>query len=107
MENFGISDENITARSYWIGEPYRGRLNYQGFFGSWRGKEDGNLQWLQIYLGGVKRVTKIATQGNRLYDWWVTQFAVAYSNNSIESSFLQYKEGGALKVKRFVINQCV
>ena len=98
MEDFTIPDENITASTYWIGEPFRGRLNYQGFFGSWRGSENGNLQWLQIYLASFKKVTKIATQGNRLYDWWLTQFAVAYSNESTDSSFIKYQENGGLKV---------
>lgn len=54
--------------------PERARLNVQGS-GAWVAKANNGSQWLQIDLGELVRVTKVATQGRRDADHWVTQFS--------------------------------
>ena len=53
-------------------------------------------QYLNIDLGTVSRLKRIATQGRYDADQWVTSYAVSYSMNNIR--FIPYKEGRRIKV---------
>jgi len=58
------------------------RLNHQpgiGKMGAWSALYLEQGQWIQVDLGGITKVTKIATQGRaELYEW-VTAYKVSYS----------------------------
>ncbi|XP_073243651.1 lactadherin-like [Porites lutea] len=69
--------------------PERARLNGQSP-GGWVAKANNGSQWLQIDLGELVRVTKVATQGRRDADHWVTQFSLSYSLD--ETHWAEYKE---------------
>ena len=53
-------------------------------------------QYLNIDLGTISRLKRIATQGRYDADQWVTSYAVSYSMNNIR--FIPYKEGRRIKV---------
>ncbi|XP_015756081.1 PREDICTED: uncharacterized protein LOC107335265 [Acropora digitifera] len=53
-------------------------------------------QWLNIDLGTISRVKRIATQGRYDGDNWVTSYTVGYSMDNIR--FIPYKEGRKIKV---------
>lgn len=54
-------------------------------------------QYLNIDLGTVSRLKRIATQGRYDADQWVTSYAVSYSINNVR--FIPYREGRRIKVK--------
>ena len=53
-------------------------------------------QYLNIDLGTISRLKRIATQGRYDADQWVTSYAVSYSMNNVR--FIAYKEGRRIKV---------
>ena len=53
-------------------------------------------QYLNIDLGTISRLKRIATQGRYDADQWVTSYAVSYSMNNVR--FIPYKEGRRIKV---------
>lgn len=75
--------------------PERARLNVQGS-GAWVAKANNGSQWLQIDLGELVRVTKVATQGRRDADHWVTQFSLSYSLDG--THWAEYKENSVKRV---------
>lgn len=75
--------------------PERARLNVQGS-GAWVAKAYNGSQWLQIDLGELVRVTKVATQGRRDADHWVTQFSLSYSLDG--TYWAEYKENSVTRV---------
>ena len=59
--------------------------------GSWSSKRNVIGEWLQVDLGTVVMVTKIATQGrhaNNLVSQWVKQYTIEFSENG--TKFQQY-----------------
>ena len=54
-------------------------------------------QWLNIDLGTISRVKRIATQGRYDGDNWVTSYTVGYSMDNIR--FIPYKEGRKIRVR--------
>ena len=59
-------------------------------------------QYLNIDLGTVSRLKRIATQGRYDADQWVTSYAVSYSMNNVR--FIPYKEGRRVKVMSFSLS---
>lgn len=53
---------------------------------SWCASENDDSQWIQVCLGSVKRVVRIATKGRYDNPQWVTQYKVHYSCNGIDWS---------------------
>ena len=47
--------------------------------GAWSSKGMELGEWIQVDLGEITMVTKIATQGRAYYFWWVTEYKVSYS----------------------------
>ena len=46
-------------------------------------------QWIQVDLGSISMVTKIATQGSHSLGFWVTQYMVSYSFDGGYNRFYQ------------------
>ena len=107
MEDKQITDEAITASSE-LDEfhgPSRGRLNTKPEgeqMGAWAAKDNDENQWLQVDLGKVTRVTKVASQGEGgESNHHVTSFSLSYSFNGQEFSL--YQENSELKVKPLLL----
>ena len=92
MADGRIPDFAITASSWfdWRYVPQNGRL-YRSFrmgdfaYG-WSPRHSVVGEWLQIDLGTVVMVTKIATQGSSYLHVveWVTQYSIEYSEDGTE-----------------------
>ena len=60
------------------------RLNHEagnGLTGAWGARTLDIGEWIQVDLGEITKVTKIATQGSQNDLRWVTEFKVSYSLN--------------------------
>ncbi|KAL9972737.1 hypothetical protein ACROYT_G019101 [Oculina patagonica] len=86
MESRKISNSQITASSYKMYyEPHQARLHMTASAsgnGAWcAGQSHQPREWLQVDLGGMKRVTGIATQGkvDLFVSAWTTRLEVWYS----------------------------
>ncbi|XP_029202215.2 uncharacterized protein LOC114966489 [Acropora millepora] len=86
MESGKIADSALVASSrynqYW--GPERGRLYQQneGSYGSaWISQFQDSKQFLQIDLGAITKVTRIAHQGRGDAGWWTKSFTISYSND--------------------------
>ena len=95
MESGAISDMQIRASSEFSADhaAIQARLNYNvpGKVGSWSALTIDKNQWLQIdLLSRFAKVTRVATQGRRDYDQWVTKYNLKYSVNGL--NFLYYRE---------------
>lgn len=107
MENYVILKDQLSDSSHWVSESHhngrvsyltfdahKGRLNRKGI-GSWTpalNKHDKD-QWLQVYFGvHSAKVTRIATQGNYMYEEWVTSYKLQYGDDG--EQFYYYKEPG-------------
>ena len=58
-------------------------------FGTWIPKYNDTHQWLQIDLGSVHFISKIATQGSPGAEQWVTSYALNYSLDGV--TFDEYR----------------
>ena len=98
MADGRIPDFAITASSWldWRNEPQNGRL-YSSYregdeaYG-WSPRQNVVGEWLQVDLGTVVMVTKIATQGSYSYMEWVIQYSIEYSENGTEFQQHENKE---------------
>ncbi|KAL9955596.1 hypothetical protein ACROYT_G036938 [Oculina patagonica] len=95
MQSGEIPDSGLKSSSdynqYFGAE--RSRLNEVkegSFYGGWASKHADVGQWLQIDLGMTTKVTRIATQGRQDANWWVTKYALTYSNGG---QFQPYNNG--------------
>ena len=89
MTNGRIPDFALTASSKW--DPQRGprygrlyTLHTYDHEGSWSSRRNVIGEWLQVDLGTVVMVTKIATQGRNSKTWvsqWVKQYTIEFSEN--------------------------
>ena len=100
MESGLLPDAAITASSFYSSgrEAFRGRLNnvpvdpIEIDGGSWASGTNSAGQWLQVDLGEVKVLTKVATQGRPNYDQWVTSYKIALSKDAIQWKTFKEKE---------------
>ena len=99
MEDYTISDEQITASSEWSNDKaaFQGRLHLKETIiksGGWGAGVNDSNQWLQVDLISLYvKVTVVATQGrNGNYDEWVTKYKLQYSDDGV--SFTYYREPG-------------
>ena len=95
MESGEIADSALKSTSdynqYFGAE--RSRLNEQqdgSYYGGWAPKSSDKGQWLQIDLGKITKVTRIATQGRYDANWWVKKYKLTYSDGG---RFKSYKNG--------------
>lgn len=88
MQNGKIPDAQITASSivHHICQPHFGRLHRQPtntYDNAWCPQVDNLIGgFLQIDLGSIKWVTKIATQGREVPSMWVTGYTLSFSNTT-------------------------
>lgn len=109
MENYNISDSQITASSQYDEQHAAGnaRLNFNPvgspLAGAWCAASNvAHQQWLQVDFEEKVPVTQVATQG-RFYDGsgqkskqWVKTFSLSYSRNG--TLFKDYEQLGNVKV---------
>ena len=103
MTDGRIPDSALTASSLLDSRhgPQYGRLymiHRKGYDASWSSRQNVIGEWLQVDLGTIVMVTKIATQGRRSLDdleyVWIKQYTLEFSENGTD--FQQY---GNNKVK--------
>ena len=106
MKNKTIKDSAVTASSEYDQNtgPEKARLDMMeeidgGWYKGWRAMTDDDKQWLQVNLGRVMKITRIATQGGRYYGYYdgrVTSYSVSgrlhdqgdfhdYQNNKVRT----------------------
>ena len=101
MQDDRVSKGMLTASSmynHYYG-PWNARLharNYGSIRGGWVAKYRNRNQWIQIDLGVVTRVKRIATQGRYDANQWVKSYTVSYSSDG--SRFYPVKHGRRIKV---------
>ena len=87
MEDGRIQDSAMSASST-SGSSYAakfGRLNMvasSSSDGCWAAGSANSKQWLQIDLGTLTTITKVATQGRPNSAQWVTSYSISYSINN-------------------------
>ena len=82
---------SLDYNQYFGAERSRLNENQDGsYYGGWASKHADVGQWLQIDLGKVTKVTRIATQGRYDANWWVTKYTLSYSSGG---PFKFYKNG--------------
>lgn len=95
MENGAITDAQITASSvfsYFSCTTKRARLNLVNPKSSaWCAGLRKVGEYLQVDLGSLKSITKVATQGRHASRQWVTEYTLAYSND--RKTWVDYKGG--------------
>ena len=107
MENGVIPNNQISApSSYGSGhEAWRGRLNnepalpYNAMIdmAAWASGIIDKHQYLQVDLGQIRILTRVATQGRPyLVTNWVKRYAILYSNDG--TNWEEYRENGVVKV---------
>lgn len=101
LEDRRVPDQLITASSFYnyYCAPRNARLRQRRvgrLGGAWCAKRSDRRQWLKIDLGGLTRVSRIATQGRQNADQWVTSYYVSYSTKVYR--FITYKENRRTKV---------
>ena len=95
-----IPDNAITASSKLSDKhaPMYARLytlNRDGHYSTWCPKRNRIGEWIQVDLGTVVMVTKIATQGRTEYSGWTTRYSLRYSVKG--TKFEQYKNNKVTK----------
>ena len=100
MENKTILDSQITASSMWSANhsPARARLHTVRVGrdrGAWSAKTNDLGQWIQVDLGQVTKVTRIATQGREDMHQWVSSYSLQFSLDG--GYFESYEDGRVLK----------
>ena len=101
LEDRRVPDQLITASSFYnyYCAPWNARLRQRRvgrLGGAWCAKRSDRRQWLKVDLGGLTRVSRIATQGRQNSDQWVTSYYVSYSTKGYH--FITYKENRRTKV---------
>ena len=91
MKNKTIKDSAVNASSWYnkYSGPEKARLDMKEkidgrWYAGWRAETDDDKPWLQVNLGRVMKITRIATQGGRYYYYngyhdyyyWVTSFSL-------------------------------
>ena len=103
MERKSISDTQISASSR-LDENHsakQARLHFKA--GAWSPLTNDLNQWLQVDLGSVTRVTRVATQGSNAYNETVTKYKLKYSDDGVTFQF--YKDVGDSLAKVFACCQ--
>ena len=78
--------KSCSSRLKTVNKRFSGSFN-----GGWASQYGDAYQFLQIDLGNVTKVTRIATQGRYDAGWWTTTYTLSYSNDG--AAFTAYKNG--------------
>ena len=84
MKSGNIPNSAISATSSLnqYSGPERARLNTVksgSFIGAWIPKIQDEGQWIQVDLGKITKITRIATQGRQDSSHWVKSYSITYS----------------------------
>ena len=112
LESRKITDAEISASSQHDEDhaANQGRLNFKKTSrksGCWSAKINNVDQWLQVDLGQISKITRVATQGRNDYQagggQWVTEYQLQYRGDGV--NFRSYSEEGQStnKVKKTLI----
>jgi len=98
MENKAIPDASISASSIHNvnHNAARARINTarQGsLMGAWSALHNNALQWLQVKLNKVSKITAFATQGRQDYNQWVKSYKFQYS---LDGGHFENYNGGSV-----------
>ena len=92
MQDGQISNQSITASSYYFNyPPWGGRLN-TGIEKSWYAVAEDTKPWIQVDLGKVTWLKGVATQG-KMFSLFVKTYKLAYSSDEV--TWFIYKEPDA------------
>lgn len=100
MEDGRITNDQISASSTYPQsghEPWRARLHFAQ--NAWVSGPAAVGVYLQVDLGKVMLVSKVALQGRPYDHHWVSRFYLAYSRDGV--NFLDYKYRGVIQVTPF------
>ena len=84
MQSGAIKDHQLTASTN-FNETYNARLDTMKGGAHTIGMDCSTsvgLTWFKIDFGQVKTVTGIATQGDAIEKWWITEYSLFYRNDS-------------------------
>ena len=102
MESGDISDDQITASSFYAGQgglrPWKGRLNNDDYWAT--ASENPPDPWIQVNLMQPTMVTGIITQGSVAYQEWVKELRVQYGDS--EDRLMYILEDSQPKVSSFI-----
>ncbi|KAK3730726.1 hypothetical protein QZH41_005000 [Actinostola sp. cb2023] len=112
VQDGSIPDNHITASGQYASycAPYFARLHRQRqslFDSSWCARYNKIGEFVQVNLGSIKTVTKVATQGRKPnadykdYIEFVTMYTLSYSND--QATWTDYV-GDDSCIKRFIVN---
>ena len=96
MESDDIPDASISATTVYnqYYSPARARLHTikEGSYGgAWLTKKNDLGQWIQVDLGKVFKITRLATQGRQDGNNWVRSYSISYSVEG--GPFVPYSNG--------------
>ena len=98
LESGEISDGQITASSSYDSKllaPFA-RLNLKRASitkGAWIAGSNNVNQWLQVDLSLQYNVTRVPTQGRRVFRQWVTGYNLLYSDDGVNFFYYENEEG--------------
>ena len=103
MENGKIPSSAITASSFYNDglAPKFARLNSPS---AWTMGYHPGPHWLQVDLGRIMAVKKVATQGRRDNPNWVTSYKISFTVDGID--WVLYAENGIVKVSFLDFSRC-
>lgn len=95
LEDKRLRNGAMTASTYYNSNlaPWRGRINH---YSSWGARRSTRTQWLQVYFGGLARITGISSQGRQNANQWVKTFVLTFSRDGF--NFVKYPKVCLVKV---------
>ena len=78
---------------------YKSLCSSGNYYGGWCSQYADTKQFLQIDLGQVTKVTRIAHQGRSDAGWWTKTYTLSYSNDG--ANFTSYKNDEVFKLYKY------
>ena len=88
MEDGSITDDQITASSYYAEdyEPWAGRLNNPN--GQWSADIEDWTPWIQVKFSSAVTITAIQTQGSPTSNWWAKELQIQTGDSEDNLSYI-------------------
>ena len=100
--DYEIANSSMTASSWMPGYyPYAARLDQSIGNGSWCAGINRTGEFLQVDIGQLRTISKLAVQCDSMNNFRVTSFILAYTENGF--SWKNYSENSFEKVGTFVV----
>ena len=93
-----ISDARMTASTVYRTRvsPYYGRLHANRGYGGWCPSTIDRTEYLQVDMGAMLSVCAVATQGQKMFDFWTTSYKLQLSTDGV--TWNAYEETSTAKV---------